>query len=417
MSNKDAASKLTAARTRLILDKPFLGALVLRLPMKEASPEWCRATATDARSFYYNVDYIESLSLAQTEFMLAHEALHCALSHFSRRGHRVQHRWDLACDFAINPLLVNDGLKPPPNAIVLNQFDGMTAEEIYPFLDDSLDQETLDQHLYDGDEGAEGGRGGESDREPPPDGEKSENSNNPRDHGEANSSGNTAKQSDVQNAPPAPLSSTEREQLAQRWQQYLASAAQQAEAGGKLSGALARLVTQSLQPTLPWRSLLAHYFFESSRNDYNYMRPSRREGEMILPSLRSAHCNLVIGLDVSGSVGDQELSEFVAEINAIKGTLPVHITLLACDTALAEGGPWTCEPWEEFRLPRKFSGGGGTSFAPVFQWVEREGQHPDVMLYFTDAEGEFPAYAPDYPVLWLVKGRATVPWGKRIQLN
>ena len=158
MSNKDAASKLTAARTRLILDKPFLGALALRLPMKEASPQWCRATATDARSFYYNADYIESLSLAQTEFMLAHEALHCALSHFFRRGHRVQHRWDLACDFAINPLLVNDGLKPPPNAIVLNQFDGMTAEEIYPFLDDSLDQETLDQHLYDGDEGGQSRR-------------------------------------------------------------------------------------------------------------------------------------------------------------------------------------------------------------------------------------------------------------------
>ncbi len=31
--------KLSAARTRLILDKPFLGALVLRLPMIEADPE------------------------------------------------------------------------------------------------------------------------------------------------------------------------------------------------------------------------------------------------------------------------------------------------------------------------------------------------------------------------------------------
>ena len=34
-----------------------------------------------------------------------------------------------------------------------------------------------------------------------------------------------------------------------------------------------------------------------------------------------------------------------------------------------------------------------------------------------DADGEFPASAPHYPVLWLVKGKAPVPWGRRIQLN
>jgi len=41
--------KLAAARTRLILDKPFLGALVLRLPLQESNAGWCTTTATDAR--------------------------------------------------------------------------------------------------------------------------------------------------------------------------------------------------------------------------------------------------------------------------------------------------------------------------------------------------------------------------------
>ena len=59
-------TKLAAARTRLILDKPFLGALVLRLPLKQANPDWCQTVATDARHFYYNENYIESLSLDQT---------------------------------------------------------------------------------------------------------------------------------------------------------------------------------------------------------------------------------------------------------------------------------------------------------------------------------------------------------------
>ena len=110
-------TKLASARTRLILDKPFLGALVLRLPMRAASDDWCPTTATDARTFYYNPSYIDALSLDETQFMLAHEALHCALSHFARRQHRIKHRWDLACDYAINPLLIDDGLRPPPNAL------------------------------------------------------------------------------------------------------------------------------------------------------------------------------------------------------------------------------------------------------------------------------------------------------------
>ncbi|WP_419590099.1 DUF2201 family putative metallopeptidase, partial [Thiolapillus sp.] len=142
-------TKLAAARTRLILDKPFLGALVLRLPMTEANPDWCRTTGTDARHFYYNPEYINSLTLAQTQFMLAHEALHCALSHFSRRQHRVLHRWNLACDYAINPLLVEDGLTPPYDTLIMDEYKGMTAEEIYPLLEEDDSQETIDEHLYD----------------------------------------------------------------------------------------------------------------------------------------------------------------------------------------------------------------------------------------------------------------------------
>ena len=154
-------TKLSAARTRLILERPFLGALVLRLPMIDAT-SWCRTTATDARSFFYNREYIETLSLEQTQFMLAHDALHCALLHFMRRHHRDKHRWDIACDFAVNPLLVNDGLKPPPDVLYLKEYEGMTAEEIYPMLNDQLDQEPTDQHLYDQDAGNDNARSDES---------------------------------------------------------------------------------------------------------------------------------------------------------------------------------------------------------------------------------------------------------------
>ncbi len=407
-----AAGKLAAARARLILDKPFLGALAMRLPLVAAG-SWCKTTASDARRLYYNPQWIARLSVAQTQFVLAHEALHCALGHFARRGHRVKRRWDLACDFAVNPLLVDEGLKPPPEAVVPDLYKGMTAEEIYPCIDDSLDQETLDDHAWDGDDGGQGatgrqesqGRGGGARQERDPDAGGATP--------EAPSGGTAGEGGEA----PPPLTSREREQLQQQWQRHLAAAAQRAREAGKLAGALARLAEAALAPKVSWRAVLAQYLSQNARDDYSYQRPSRREGEMILPSLRSRAGELVVALDISGSIGEGDLAAFLAELDAIKGALPLRVTLLVCDAALAPDGPWRFEPWQAVELPRTFQGGGGTDFTPVFDWVRDEGLRPDALVYFTDADGRFPDEAPDYPVVWLVKGNKPVPWGRRIALN
>ncbi len=397
-------TKLAAARTRLILDKPFLGALVLRLPLKAARPEWCPTTATDVRAFYYNPGFIAGLSPEQTQFMLAHEALHCALSHFARRQHRHRRRWDLACDYAINPLLVAEGLAPPPGALLEPSYQGMTAEEIYPLIDPDDPRETLDTHAYDRDPGS---GSSPEERHPPPPGARppTEKQEEPRE-----GAGGGAHQ-------PPPLGAEERETLSVQWQQRLAGAAQQALQAGKLGGELARLVDHLLQPRLPWRALLAHYMSAAARDDYSYLRPSRREGNYILPSLRSHQLEVAVAIDTSGSISAEELDEFCAEVDLLKGQIRARLTLLPCDARLAEGAPWRFEPWEQFRRPETLKGGGGTSFLPVFQWLDRADQPVDLLVYFTDARGEFPPLPPPYPVIWLVKGRAPVPWGQRIQLN
>lgn len=406
----EVESKLTAARTRLILDKPFLGALVLRLPLVAAGP-WCGTTATDAKSLYYNPRWIDRLSTSELQFALAHEALHCALGHFARRGHRVQRLWDLACDLAINPLLVAEGLKPPPEALVLDLYAGMAAEEIYPCLADTLDDGTLDDHSWDGDEGGQGSsgskqsKGGGSRREM----DEKEGGSTPVPTGGAEGADGEG--------PPMPLTGPEKEKLKQQWQRNLAAAAQRAREAGKLSGGLARLAEAALAPVVSWRALLGRHLSQVARTDYTYTRPSRREGDMIRPGLRSPSGELAVALDVSGSVSDADMAEFLGEINALKGAMPVAVTLFACDAALAPECPWRFEAWEDLRLPKSFAGGGGTAFSPVFDWLEQAGKVPDALIYFTDAEGEFPAIEPDYPVLWLVKGKSPVPWGRRIQLN
>ncbi len=301
-SNIDAIeTKLAAARTRLILDKPFLGALVLRLPMQVAKPEWCPTTATDARTFFYNPDYIDSLSLDQTQFMLAHEALHCALSHFARRQHRVRHRWDLACDYAINPLLVDDGLTPPPNALLMPLYKGMTAEEIYPLLDDNDQSETLDTHAYDQDnQNQDQQRGGMDERDVSEQQRRNEDAGQSQTEAGDGGQGQPKRERPEQDQPtqgqaggeqsaqpqqgptgaPQPLTPDEQDTLQVQWQQRMAGAAQQAMQAGKLGGELKRMIDHLLQPQLPWRMLLARYMNSLSREDYSWSRPSRREGDL-----------------------------------------------------------------------------------------------------------------------------------------
>jgi predicted metal-dependent peptidase len=429
---QDLDKKLATARTKLILDKPFLGALVLRLPIKKAKPDWCPSTFSNGKALYYNPEYIEALDADQTQFALAAEALHCALSHFARRQNRIKHRWDMACDLAINPMLINDGLKPPVDALYLREYDGMTAEEIYPCLEDNENDQDreLEQQLNEDSDSNDDGEGASGDQQEQKEGNKQKQKGS---EGQGQEDGG-ARQEDSergdgegqQDRPPDdegegepdPLTPQEIENLSTQWQQRMASAAQQAIQAGKLGGAMARMVDHLLQPKLPWRMLLARYMTMVAKDDYTYSRPSSRRGDpAVYPSLRSSQVDITIAIDISGSISDSEIKEFVSEIDAIKSQLRAKITLLACDSKLSEGSPWQFEPWEEFSMPKQFGGGGGTSFVPVFEWAEQQDRLPDLVVYFTDAQGKFPDFEPPYPVIWLVKGKTPVPWGQRVQLN
>lgn len=406
MKKDPVDTKLAAARTRLILDKPFLGALVLRLPLAAADPNWCTTTNTDAKKIYYNYEYINQLRPSETQFVLAKQALHCALSHFARRRNRIQHRWDLACDYAINPVLIAEGFTAPPGTFVEESFAGMSAEEIYLCLQDKDEDD--------------------DDNEPNNEEQNKQQNNNQEDDSNSNESdtaqGNELKDTDdapaTGSSQPPPMSQQEMDNLSVHWQQRVAGAAQQAQQVGKLGANMARLIEIMLQPKLPWRVLLAKYMISTARDDYSYARPSSRRGEpAIFPSLRSSQIDMVVALDVSGSIKDEEMNEFLAEIDAIKGQLRARIVLLACDAQLAKGCPWVFEPWEELKLTTAIKGGGGTNFTPVFDWIALQDKEPEILVYFSDCIGKFPEHAPNYDVIWLVKGQAEPAFGRRIQLN
>ena len=430
-SYPDVEKKLAIARTRLILDKPFLGALVLRLPMVAADPKWCETTFSDGKTFYYNGDYIDALDQEQTQFVLSHEALHCALSHFHRRGHRVKQRWDLACDYAVNPLLIDDGLKPPPGVMHLREYEGMTAEEIYPCLEDNdndgerdlENQKQSDQNNNSSTQGRAAKKkslNNDVDDElqgSEPQDSVLQNSKKVEEQGKQDITITGTDNSGLA-AEPDVMTAQQEEELSMQWEQRLAGAAQQALQSGKLKGEMARMVDHLLQPKLPWRVLLARYMSATAREDYSYSRPSSRRGDPALyPSMRSHETNIIVAVDTSGSIGEREIAEFISEIDAIKSQVRAGVTLLTCDSDLNVGCPWKFEAWDTFKFDIEIRGGGGTNFKPVFEWIEQQDATPDLLVYFTDAEGVFPEFELFFPVTWLVKGKAKVPFGVRVQLN
>ncbi len=124
-----AGIRIQKARTTLLLDHPFFGSLLFRL--KGCENRSIATMATDGVSLYYNPEFVDTLNSATLAGVLAHEVMHPALHHHVRRSRRDPRRWNEACDYAINPMLLDAGLSLPDGVLVDHRFRGMSAEQIY----------------------------------------------------------------------------------------------------------------------------------------------------------------------------------------------------------------------------------------------------------------------------------------------
>jgi predicted metal-dependent peptidase len=114
--------------------------------------------AIDGVSLFYNPKFVETLSAAQLMGTLAHEVLHPALQHHTRRNGRDPRRWNMACDYAINPILVDAGLTLPEGVLLEDRFRGISAERIYNQFEEEeqSQQSSNDQESQDSDSPASG---------------------------------------------------------------------------------------------------------------------------------------------------------------------------------------------------------------------------------------------------------------------
>lgn len=378
--------KITKARAALILFQPFFGSLALHLrPVADPSVE---TMETDGRTLSLNPAFVEKLSFDELTGTIAHEVTHLACGHHARRGARDLRRWNVACDYAINGLLMEAGFVLPQGRLHDPRFDGMAAEEIYALLAQE-----------EGSGGADGA------------------SNNPGTSPSADPGGcggvRDAPGKDGGKASPAELC-----QAAQDWRIAALQAVQTAKAAGKLPGAIARMIEALRNPAVDWREVLWRFIQTTARNDYSWFPPNRRYVAMglYLPSLRSEELGpVVIAVDTSGSIAQSLVAQFSAEISAIlEDCRPEAVHVLYCDTEVA--GVETLSP-DDLPLTLKPQGGGGTDFRPPFAWVEEQGIAPACLIYLTDLVSRYFPAPPGYPVLWASTTERTAPFGETLRLR
>jgi predicted metal-dependent peptidase len=385
-----AASDLFAkARAALLVNAPFWGVLSLRLaPVEDAS---VGAMQTDGVSIRYNPAFVTGLSRGALRSSIAHETLHCAALHHTRRGARDPRRWNIACDHAINPLLAEAGFELPDGALLDPAYAGLSAEAIYARLPDDAG---ANGGVRDSDD--PGGLGGVTD--PPPGGDWSGDPAQP--------------ERQPQGQPPCPADLARQEE---NWVIATAQAEATAKAMGVAAGDAARAIRAQVAPTVDWRDVLRRTLSASARSDYAWTPPNRRHiaRGLYLPSLRSETIGpVVVAVDTSGSIGDATLAAFSAEITAILDeAAPERVHVVYCDAAVQ--GAETYEPGDVIGLTPQ--GGGGTAFRPVFDWVARSGIQPVCAVYLTDLDGDDFGPPPDYPVLWVSTGKTAAPFGEVIQ--
>ena len=136
------SKKLTKARANLVMAHPFFGTLALRLKFKESTE--FPFMATDGEYIFYNPKEIEKLSLSKLQGAIAHEVMHVAMLHHTRRGNRDPQKWNVACDFAINSILSKAGMDLPKGTLKDAKYDGLSSEAIYSMLPDLPKSSCLD---------------------------------------------------------------------------------------------------------------------------------------------------------------------------------------------------------------------------------------------------------------------------------
>jgi predicted metal-dependent peptidase len=387
--------KLTTARVGLLLKAPFFGNMATRMMLIDAS-DWCQTAATNGRCFYYNKKFIEKLTVKKLEFLFGHEILHCVFDHFGRVGSRDPQLSNIAQDYAVNQILVDERIGDKITEVKIcldNKFRGLAWEEIYDILYEQADKismedllkqlgDLLDDHIKEGD-----GQGGK-------DADKDGNGKPGMSKADAQAIRDEIKQAMIQSAAAA--------------------------GAGKTPAGVMRLIKDMTEPKISWRELVRQEIQSIIRNDYSFTRPNRKSmhSGAILPGMKEATTiDIACSIDMSGSIGEADATVFLSEVKGVLDQFEdFKVNLWCFDTEIYNHKEITHDNAHDL-IDYEPQGGGGTMFEANWEFMKEQGIQPKKFIMFTDGYpcGEWGD--PDYcDTIFIVKGntQAEAPFGQTV---
>ena len=387
--NKQAHDKITKARTTLLIDQPFFGTLAMRLTLVQDST--IRTLNVDGKTMRYNPDFVNTLPNDICCAAMGHEVMHCVLEHCGANGRGINlnpEKWNWACDYVVNDMLVQSGFKLGDGWLHDVQYRGKTAEQIYTMIPDPPPGNNSIQ--------SGGGQGGSA-------------------QSMTKAKGNFGPLDQVL---PGPTDPAMQQAQAAEWHVAASQAAASAKAAGKLHESMKQFIEKANKNKVDWREQLRRFVMNVAKNDYSWQRLNRKmqAAGHFLPGLYSEEMGpIFIASDESGSVSQHVVEAFAAEIAAIKEDLrPEKIVLahFAVNVAKVE----KFGPDDVFEMKRFAN--GGTDFRPVMRIAEEMTTQPCAMVYLTDLYGPFPHTPPDFPVLWVsITPDLVAPFGETLHIT
>lgn len=437
----DAEIKILRAKTRLILNHPFFGTLCAGLKIQEDKKS--KGMWTDGITAAYNPAYIESKPFDEVVGLMAHIVMHRALGHHKRLKTRDAGLWNAACDYSINWILIESGFTMPEGYLLRDDLKNKSADEIYEILisekdekeekggsssdedsgNESVEQEekeaenTITSDILDDDNEA-----GSVEAESSDDDTDEENKGSSGEEGSENSDNDSPEFTGEVREPKQgnDSGSGESDYGDENADTLLSQAFNSSMSEGNLPDSIKRLVKDVLRPRLDWKKMLARFVSSTGRSDYTWTTPNKRflHTGHYFPGMKSENTeNIVIAIDTSGSISDEELNLFTSEISGALGVYSGEIHVLACDAGINSHKKYCASDlFDNF----DFKGGGGTDFRPPFDWAKENLSDVRCLVYFTDLCSSRYPDEPDYPVLWITNNENYAkkpPFGEIININ
>jgi predicted metal-dependent peptidase len=240
----------------------------------------------------------------------------------------------------------------------------------------------------------------------------------------------TSDEDDFEHEYSTTLETEEAEQLSALWEEdeevsctinNLIEIAESSNTWGNISGNLQELIKASKTIAMDYRKMLSAFRTSilSSKRRLTRMRPNRRFGFAFMGSRYALATNLLVAVDVSGSVSSRSLMNFFSIINRFFKYGIEKLDVIQFDHELKTKYPL---PFKKAKSEVKIVGRGGTSFQPAADYYCSHPEY-DGLIYFTDGWAAVPEFNTKriIDVLWIITNKGDYErhkdWIKKIAHN